>query len=80
MKTKAYREWTDGIKSLTRSQRKSVFSQLNAVESQEAIIDELENNHVHRCPHCQGERLGRWVDNLDYSAFGAEIAGNVLML
>jgi len=60
MKTKAYREWTDGIKSLTRSQRKSVFSQLNAVESQEAIIDELENNHVHRCPHCQGERLSRW--------------------
>jgi len=60
MKTKAYREWTDGIKSLTRSQRKSVFKQLNAVESQEAIIDELENNHVHRCPHCQSERLGRW--------------------
>jgi len=27
MKTKAYREWTDGIKSLTRSQRKSAFSQ-----------------------------------------------------
>jgi len=60
MKTKAYREWTDGIKSLTRSQRKSVFNQLNAVESQEAIIDELENNHVHRCPHCQSERMGRW--------------------
>ena len=60
MKTKAYREWTHEIKSLTRSQRKSVLSQLNAVESQDAIIDELENNHAHQCPHCQSERLGRW--------------------
>jgi len=48
MKTKAYREWIHEIKSLTRSQRKSVRSQLNTVESQEAIIDELEINHVYQ--------------------------------
>jgi len=60
MKTKAYREWTHEIKNLTWSQRKSVLSQLNAVKPQEAIIDELENNHVHQCPHCQSEHLGRW--------------------
>jgi len=60
MKTKAYLEWTQEIKSLARSQRKSVLSQLNAVESQETIIDELENSHVHQCPHCQSEHLGRW--------------------
>ena len=60
MNTKAYSEWLREIKCLTRSQRKSVLSELNAVESQEAIIDELENNHAHQCPHCQSERLGRW--------------------
>jgi len=58
MKTKSYREWTHEIKNLTWSQRKSVLSQLNAVPPQEAIIDELENNHVHQCPHCQSEQLG----------------------
>ena len=60
MKTKAYLEWTHEIKSLTRSQRKSVLSQLNAVESKETIIDELENNHVQQCPHCQSGHLGHW--------------------
>lgn len=80
MKTKAYREWTHEIKSLTRSQRKSVLSQLNAVESQETIIDELERNHAHQCPHCQSRHLGRWEDSQAYSGFVAEIVGNVLML
>ncbi|MDD2762280.1 MAG: IS1595 family transposase [Methylomonas sp.] len=60
MNTKAYREWLDNMGQLTRSQRKSVLNHLNTMESQEAIIDELEQNHVHHCPHCQSERLGRW--------------------
>jgi len=60
MNTKAYREWFQDLERLTRSQRKSVLSQLNAVESREFIIDELENNHAHQCPHCQSSQLGRW--------------------
>ncbi len=59
MNTKAYREWLHDMGRLTRSQRKAVLNQLNAVESQETIIDELEQNHVHHCPHCQSEQLGR---------------------
>ncbi len=47
MNTKAYREWFHELECLTRSQRKSVLNQLNSVESREAIIDELECNHVH---------------------------------
>jgi len=60
MNTKAYREWFHELECLTRSQRKSVLNELNSVESRDAIIDELECNHVHQCPHCQSERLGRW--------------------
>jgi hypothetical protein len=61
MNTKAYREWFHEMERLTRSQRKSVLSQLNAVESREAIIDELEKNHAHQCPHCQSGRLGSTI-------------------
>lgn len=62
MNTKAYREWLQDMKRLTRSQRKLVLIQLNEVESREAIVDELEQKdaHVHRCPRCQSERRGRW--------------------
>ena len=60
MNTKAYREWLHEMERLTRSQRKAVLNQLNTVESREAIIDELEQKHVHLCPHCQSDQLGRW--------------------
>lgn len=60
MNTKAYREWLHEIERLTRSQRKFVLGQLNAVESRDAIVDELEQKEVYPCPHCQSERLGRW--------------------
>ena len=60
MNTKAYREWLHEMERLTRSQRKAVLNQLNAVESREAIVDELEQKHVHHCPHCQSQHLGRW--------------------
>lgn len=60
MNTKAYRSWLQTMKDLNRIQRKSVLIQLNQVESHEAIIDQLEQNHSHNCPYCQSERLGRW--------------------
>jgi transposase-like protein len=60
MNTKAYREWLQKVQLLTRSQRKTVLIQLNVAESHEAIVDELEQKHLHQCPHCQSERLGRW--------------------
>lgn len=60
MNTKAYREWLHEMERLTRSQRKSVLAQLNAEESREAIVDELEQKHNHQCPHCRSGRLGRW--------------------
>ena len=60
MNTKAYHEWLHEIDRLTRSQRKAVLNQLNAMESQEAIVDELEQKSIRQCPHCQSERLGCW--------------------
>jgi hypothetical protein len=39
MNTKAYREWLKKVELLTRSQRKAVLTQLNAVESHDVIID-----------------------------------------
>jgi len=60
MDTKTYQEWQQGLSRLTRKQRKSVLSQLNAAESREAIIEQLDEFPVHQCPSCQSQRLGRW--------------------
>ena len=60
MNTKAYREWLEGLKELTRSQRKTVLIQLNGEDMREAVVENLEQNLPHQCPHCQSERLGRW--------------------
>ena len=60
MNKEAYREWLRNMELLTRHQRKVAISQLNAVNSHNAIIEELEKNNCHTCPHCQSERLGRW--------------------
>lgn len=61
MKAEAYREWLEGLKSLTRNQRKSVLTRLNGEEDEhDAVIEHLERMSPHRCPHCQSERLGRW--------------------
>ncbi|WP_019868263.1 IS1595 family transposase [Methylovulum miyakonense] len=60
MKTKAYCEWLEGVGRLTRKQRTAVLVQLNAAESREAIVSELESGHLRPCPHCQSGRLGRW--------------------
>jgi len=61
MNTKAYREWLHELVRLTRSQRKSVLNQLNAVESREFIIDELETNHAHQ-PSTHTAKVAGWAD------------------
>jgi len=60
MNKEAYRERLRNMELLTRAQRKDAISQLNAVKLHNAIIDEIEKNNSHKCPHCQSERLGRW--------------------
>ena len=60
MNKEAYREWLRNMELLTRTQRKVAIIELNAVKSHNVIIDELEKNNSHKCPHCQSDRLGRW--------------------
>jgi transposase-like protein len=54
---------------LTRNQRKVAISQVNAVKSHNAIIDELEKNNTHKCPYCHSVPLGRWGSQSELQRF-----------
>lgn len=60
MKTKAYREWLQGVGQLTRNQQKAVMEQLQKLQTRDAVIECLENKARVVCPRCQSERLSRW--------------------